>query len=121
MGLYRAAVDRHLAASAFVAAADARAPTAAMCLNRAAVHRHRATCAFIAAADARLISAAPCREFPGDGVRALRPDGEAVLPFHGNAAVGRQFRAVREDDVHVAGNRDTAVVRDGARHHVPAT
>ena len=54
------------------------------------------------------------------GQVALRPDGERVLSRHGDALSRRQLRAVAQDQVDVAADRDAVVDDDITRRRVPA-
>ena len=109
---YRAAVDRHHAAVAAVAAADAGAIVTVFRRNRAAVDRHRAAGFVFIAADAGAIQAAKRRQrtritgLPVDRERVSGCDIDAGLV---HCARHDERRAILENEVDVvADDGDTA-------------
>ena len=128
-GIDRAAVDRHRAAGVgrgvtdtpmttatelFEITADTRSPSITRGIDRAAVDRDGGVGAF----DARIIGE-PAVGNQGAAALRLAPDRQAAAGGRLHAARG-QGAAVREDDMHVAGDFDARVVRDVARDDVPA-
>ena len=127
VGVDRAAEDAHAPAASAVAGADARAAIAAEHVDLAARDRDRAGVPDHAvAADARGIvvigrlCAVGCARVERAGAAALAVDGQAVAVGDGDALLGRQRRAVAEDQVHIARNRHAAVNLHVIRHCVPS-